>query len=892
MDKRLIGKTCPYCKTPFQEGDVVVICSTCEMPHHLACWTENQGCTTFGCTGSIIETIGGTASPNAATSYAAPTPQPARTERTDNTHTIQPPVSNQPVRPVVARVERPVEKPEQPESRFETLFDAEPCSIQDNIPVMLEKVSLIIDHQKEALFVRSIFRSLTDTPILAMLTDVRCKDVWGKETTPVEGYQYLDLKTKRDSTFGQTAAIPIPDRSTRTVDVVIKKILYADRTMVDATGSSSILEQQKTLDQFFGNEELKNEYIRETNTQAKYTTVSGKQYWRCACGSINRNGEQVCYRCKANKESLISRLNVELIAANLAAFKEEKRLKAEREKAEREERIRQAEEQMRKVREEQERIAREEAERIAEEKRQKKARRRKIAKRTTLIITSALVLAFLVYATIWHIIPYIRYTKASQLLEEKSFDEAYAEFVSLGNWSDSENRAIDTLFQKGSYLLKEGSYIEAAAAFERVPTYKDSSEKAVYCRNEAAYLDAKALFDKKDYKGAIDAFSALTEYSDSADWALESTYCYAQMLLENEEFEEAHSVYLTIPDYKESKTQANECYYRYATKLFNERKYEDAYTYFTKVSSFKDSKDQANESYYLLGNQLYTKKKYDEAYKVFQRITSYKDSKDLANEAEYLYAIECFDAGKYEQAVSAFKNVSSYKDVKDRLPEAKYQYALQLTSKSRWKDASTLFKELDKYKDSQKQYKETYYQYGLQLLREKSYTGAVTVFEALGNYQESKTKLNEARYAYVKAHKNSTDTTTYKYLTELKKARYLDSSDIYDKLYAWSATVVINDSDTNATKKQTSISKYKKIYCHISLFGGPPNGEVVLRAVAAWPDGSTSTVNWKGEKWRKGESGSAYYWYTTPSAGRTGTFTLKVYADNVLIGQSTINITN
>ena len=160
MDKRLIGKTCPYCKTPFQEGDVVVICSTCEMPHHLACWTENQGCTTFGCTGSIKETIGGTASSNAATSYAAPTPQPARTERTDNTHTIQPLVSNQPVRPVVARGERPVEKPEQPESRFETLFDAEPCSIQDNIPVMLEKVSLIIDHQKEALFVRSIFRSL------------------------------------------------------------------------------------------------------------------------------------------------------------------------------------------------------------------------------------------------------------------------------------------------------------------------------------------------------------------------------------------------------------------------------------------------------------------------------------------------------------------------------------------------------------------------------------------------------------------------------------------------------------------------------------------------------------------------------------------------------------
>ena len=48
-----IGKTCPYCKTPFQEGDDVVICSVCEMPHHKECWVENRECTTFGCTGTI-----------------------------------------------------------------------------------------------------------------------------------------------------------------------------------------------------------------------------------------------------------------------------------------------------------------------------------------------------------------------------------------------------------------------------------------------------------------------------------------------------------------------------------------------------------------------------------------------------------------------------------------------------------------------------------------------------------------------------------------------------------------------------------------------------------------------------------------------------------------------
>lgn len=47
------GKICPYCKTAFKEGDDIVVCSECEMPHHKECWIENKACTTFGCTGNI-----------------------------------------------------------------------------------------------------------------------------------------------------------------------------------------------------------------------------------------------------------------------------------------------------------------------------------------------------------------------------------------------------------------------------------------------------------------------------------------------------------------------------------------------------------------------------------------------------------------------------------------------------------------------------------------------------------------------------------------------------------------------------------------------------------------------------------------------------------------------
>ena len=54
-----IGKICPFCKTEFKEGDDIVVCSSCDMPHHKDCWIENQGCTTFGCMGTIKAADGG-----------------------------------------------------------------------------------------------------------------------------------------------------------------------------------------------------------------------------------------------------------------------------------------------------------------------------------------------------------------------------------------------------------------------------------------------------------------------------------------------------------------------------------------------------------------------------------------------------------------------------------------------------------------------------------------------------------------------------------------------------------------------------------------------------------------------------------------------------------------
>lgn len=53
-----IGKVCPFCKTEIKEGEAVKICPACGIPHHEACWEENKGCTTFGCSEQHYEAQG------------------------------------------------------------------------------------------------------------------------------------------------------------------------------------------------------------------------------------------------------------------------------------------------------------------------------------------------------------------------------------------------------------------------------------------------------------------------------------------------------------------------------------------------------------------------------------------------------------------------------------------------------------------------------------------------------------------------------------------------------------------------------------------------------------------------------------------------------------------
>ena len=357
--------------------------------------------------------------------------------------------------------------------------------------------------------------------------------------------------------------------------------------------------------------------------------------------------------------------------------------------------------------------------------------------------------------------------------------------------------------------MNSGAYVEAAAEFEKIPLYSDSNDKALYCRNQAAYLEAKALKDAGEYKKAADIFASLGDYSDSKALAKESNYLYADSLL-------------------------------------NSGKYEEAYSAFCALGAFKKGVNVV-----------------------------YKDSTVKAQEAKYLYGLACFESGDYKNAVEAFELAGDYKEAPAKLPEAKYLYADSLVGSSDLKDAYKLYKELGDYKDSAELYKKTCYQHGLNMLEKKMWGDAVDVFSKLDNYEESKSKLKEAKYGYVLAHKNNSDMLTYRYLEELKEAKYKDSKEIYKSLYAWKVSIVMNDSETDETTNKTSISRHGKYYGHIKVSGGPPGESVKLKYTLVFPTGKPLYDSWD-YPFRRGDTSWCCGYYESSNPPK-GTFKIRVY---------------
>lgn len=809
--------------------------------------------------------------------------------------------------------------------RFETIFESSESTYQEGSKVLIERISLLKDNNDENLYVRCLFRSLTEQPIKALLIKVMAKDIWGNLITGVDEYQLLDLKTKIGDVFGQTIAILLPDKNTRSVEVSIKKVLYEDGSMIDVVEAFEKIEKPKLLIDILKEKEVVDQYIRDTSENSKYFPVEFDGIWRCSCGVVNLLGAGVCFSCKVTKDKIFGRLDYDNLKQRSDEF-----IAAEKEKAEKErERQRLLEEaERRKKQEEEERQRLEKAAAVAEELRRKMKR-----KRIILAVFSLIVILAAGYATIWHIIPMMRYNMASNEISNNNYDAAY-EIYSKLDYKDSADKAIETRYLKGEYLISQEKFSEAADVFEKIPTYRDSNDKYSFCKTEARYHEGIDKCNSKDYEGAIEIFRELGNYSDAANWINKTNYAHADNCFKEKDYEEAAKLFWALGSFGDANERAKESEYQKAIILADSGDYEGAIEIFNKFSYYSDSMDKLKQTQYTYGKECYEGKEYLKAYELLSALGVYEDAKDLSNialykqagieykakrydtafeyyyrlpadykdslekakESGYLFGCQCLEDKDYLKASNMFghRALVKYGDSSDKYNESTYLYAQECLGNKKYNDAISYFGRIINYKDSEKMVNESRYQLAMDCMETANYIIAVTNFEKLESYRDSKSKLLEAKYKHVKKYYNNTNGKTYEYLKDLKAVGYSDSKKLFNELYAWKVTNIYFNTSSNSTLKNDSISKYSPVYCHFTLEGGEPGGATFVYCTVKRPNGSKDSKEKTNYEYKNGSSG---WWgwadglYENPMYGASGTLTFTFYDDKGnTIGSGSVKI--
>lgn len=90
------------------------------------------------------------------------------------------------------------------------------------------------------------------------------------------------------------------------------------------------------------------------------------------------------------------------------------------------------------------------------------------------------------------------------------------------------------------------------------------------------------------YEEAIEAFSALGNYSDATEQISETWYQKAMALRQNGQYEDANTIFWSLENYNDAKTQVKETKYQQADDLTNSGEYDEAYAIYATIIDYKD----------------------------------------------------------------------------------------------------------------------------------------------------------------------------------------------------------------------------------------------------------------------------------------------------------------
>ena len=197
--------------------------------------------------------------------------------------------------------------------RYTRLFTLPKNCYVPGAPVLVEAGALLKDNAENKVIAQLKILNLQNKALKAVTVAFLPFDTTGKVLGKDFDYQYLDLNTKKNQTFGERTPVEFPDATTRAFLPAVMEVIFEDNSQWKVAPDEvwNPLPKQEPLDSALSNPILKLQYQKETTSEAAFRPEDLGEIWRCTCGAVNPSSNGNCRVCQVSKEIIFSKFDIE-----------------------------------------------------------------------------------------------------------------------------------------------------------------------------------------------------------------------------------------------------------------------------------------------------------------------------------------------------------------------------------------------------------------------------------------------------------------------------------------------------------------------------------------------------------------------------------------------------
>ncbi len=474
-----------------------------------------------------------------------------------------------------------------PEEKTKVLEEKNIHLWSEDSPIAVCTQRLALDIDKAELFASFKLMNLQPDNIKDIIFDIICYDAQRQVIDTLYNISYTGFDVVRNIEFGYGRKVPVRNQQTRSVEFVLKSVINSNgHTWVNTDGKRfDIALEQESI--FKAQGDLNKQFLEIcTRSGIDGTTFSlqpvfHEKFWLCGCGCFNWAHEEICSGCGVGRKWLEKNTSLDVLQKQ-SGFEEQQREEMKQQYAEFEKYEKRSHVQTEEF----------EKRRTNYQKQLKKQQRKKNSKGIIITIMILILISAAVCGVIFFVMPSVKYKAAMNDFEMYRYEEAIEKFTELGNFADSNDFRLKSIYGYAFSLCNGDDPEKAAELFESLGNYGDAPDKYL----EARYKLGQKKYNEKEYMAAADIFRSLGDYSNSAQCEKQ---CFSRIYREaqgnlvantKDSLEKAYEQLTYIGNYKKSVELLDKCIYLLGNVYYDDFRYGNAIEKYLSIPEYEDVK--------------------------------------------------------------------------------------------------------------------------------------------------------------------------------------------------------------------------------------------------------------------------------------------------------------